>query len=648
MEPDTNLYSPNENNEIIRENSQKILSVLAAHQIALWEYDIPTGKCSFTDDYFRTLGLKEAGVVFKDINDFYHFAYPEDINAYQTAFAKMLASESKASQIQVRCVGEHGEVIWLEDHFLSYKGNEEGDPDKLLAYTVNVTSQCEKEQHIKHLEEHNRKIIEALPEFIFIFDENFFITDVLMAPGTILLHPVEVLKGADGRSIYSPEVSDLFLCNIRECLKDGNLKEIEYPLEVEGSKHYFQARIAPFEGNTVLALIHDIGDRIRRSEELIEAKRRAEDADRMKSVFLANMSHEIRTPLNAIVGFSEIMVLTENEEEKHEYLEIIQKNSNLLLQLINDILDLSRIESGKSEMHFQQVEIAGLVDEVEKVHQLKMKLNVDLKVVRPQGEFWTSTDRNRVMQVLFNFLSNAIKNTETGSITLGLKQEGDWLKLFVSDTGCGIPEEKLPQIFTRFEKLNDFVQGTGLGLSICKSIVERLGGRIEVSSELGQGSTFALYLPYQEIPVEVAERSLSTKIDSESVRHKKILVVEDIESNFAQLNILLKKEYTILWVRNGQEAINSFIREKPDLILMDIRMPVMDGIQATEKIRTISLSVPIIAVTAYAFLYGTATGYSGWMQCSYLQTIFFGETERNDRNLYRIINFLKGDQHSES
>ena len=580
MEPDTNLYSPNENNEIIRENSQKILSVLAAHQIALWEYDIPTGKCSFTDDYFRTLGLKEAGVVFKDINDFYHFAYPEDINAYQTAFAKMLASESKASQIQVRCVGEHGEVIWLEDHFLSYKGNEEGDPDKLLAYTVNVTSQCEKEQHIKHLEEHNRKIIEALPEFIFIFDENFFITDVLMAPGTILLHPVEVLKGADGRSIYSPEVSDLFLCNIRECLKDGNLKEIEYPLEVEGSKHYFQARIAPFEGNTVLALIHDIGDRIRRSEELIEAKRRAEDADRMKSVFLANMSHEIRTPLNAIVGFSEIMVLTENEEEKHEYLEIIQKNSNLLLQLINDILDLSRIESGKSEMHFQQVEIAGLVDEVEKVHQLKMKLNVDLKVVRPQGEFWTSTDRNRVMQVLFNFLSNAIKNTETGSITLGLKQEGDWLKLFVSDTGCGIPEEKLPQIFTRFEKLNDFVQGTGLGLSICKSIVERLGGRIEVSSELGQGSTFALYLPYQEIPVEVAERSLSTKIDSESVRHKKILVVEDIESNFAQLNILLKKEYTILWVRNGQEAINSFIREKPGLILMDIRMPVMDSIQA--------------------------------------------------------------------
>ena len=169
----------------------------------------------------------------------------------------------------------------------------------------------------------------------------------------------------------------------------------------------------------------------------------------MKSVFLANMSHEIRTPLNAIVGFSEIIAVTESEEEKMEYLEIIQKNSNLLLQLINDILDLSRIESGKSEMHFQQVEIAGLVEEVEKVHQLKMKSNVELKVIRPEGEYWTSTDRNRVMQVLFNFLSNAIKNTEKGSITLGLKHEGSWLKLYVSDTGLVYPKRNSPALILK-------------------------------------------------------------------------------------------------------------------------------------------------------------------------------------------------------
>ena len=408
---------------------------------------------------------------------------------------------------------------------------------------------------------------------------------------------------------FHPDDRDLILQFFEEVQK-GNADKLSHKIRVfrENGEctwthvNLFVRKYAPQDKVIELISInYDITDLKQIEEMLVNERDRAEASDRLKSAFLANMSHEIRTPLNAIVGFSEIIAVTESEEEKMEYLEIIQKNSNLLLQLINDILDLSRIESGKSEMHFQQVEIAGLVEEVEKVHQLKMKSNVELKVIRPEGEYWTSTDRNRVMQVLFNFLSNAIKNTEKGSITLGLKHEGPWLKLYVSDTGCGISKEKLPQIFTRFEKLNDFVQGTGLGLSICKSIVERLGGRIEVTSELGQGSMFALYLPYQEIPKEVVERRLPHKKNVDEDKRKKILVVEDIESNFAQLNILLNKEYIISWVRNGQEAINSFIREKPDLILMDIRMPIMDGIQATEKIRTISLTVPIVAVTAYAF-----------------------------------------------
>lgn len=332
------------------------------------------------------------------------------------------------------------------------------------------------------------------------------------------------------------------------------------------------------------------------------AKEEAEESNRIKSAFLANMSHEIRTPLNAIVGFSEIIALTEDEKEKEEYLGIIQQNSNLLLQLINDILDLSRIESGKSEMHCQLTEMSGLVDEVDKVHRLKMKKGVELNVIRPSEEIWISTDRNRVTQVLFNFLSNAIKNTIEGSITFGLVKEEEWVKLYVTDTGCGISKEKLPLIFTRFEKLNDFVQGTGLGLPICKSIVERLGGRIEVESELGQGSTFILYLPNRQVQeVVVGKRENAAGNMGVENRQKKILIAEDVESSYLQINAFLKKEYTILWVPNGEEAVKSFIREKPDLILMDIRMPVMNGIQATAKIRAISQEIPIIAITAYAF-----------------------------------------------
>ena len=595
-----------ENTELLKEKLLKVNSVLAAHQIALWEININTLECTFTQEYFESLGLDKVGIRYQNLEEFCSFVHPDDKHLVSLdGFQKKLDGFEESKVLRVRCVGAHGEIVWLEDHLLSVEKDRSGNPESLLCYTVNVTGQCERETRISRMEERNRKIIQALPEFIFIFDENFFLTDVLMSSDTILLHPVEQLRGADGRTIYSPEVSDLFLRNIRQCLEDGELKEIEYPLDVDDcERHYFQARIAPFEDNKVMALIHDIGDRVQRSNELIEAKQRAEEADRMKSVFLANMSHEIRTPLNAIVGFSEIIALTEDEVEKAEYLNIIQKNSNLLLQLINDILDLSRIESGKSEMNFQLVEMTGLIDEVEKVHRLKMKTAIRLNVIRPDEEIWIMVDRNRITQVLFNFLSNAIKNTHEGAITLGLEVCGEWLKVYVTDTGCGIAKEKLPLIFNRFEKLNDFVQGTGLGLPICQSIVERLGGKISVESEVGVGSTFVMTLPYRQFvlgadgePVEI-----NAHVERRSDGRKKILIAEDTESNFMQINILLKKDYTISWVTNGEEAVNSFLRERPDLILMDIRMPVMNGIQATEKIRTVDIDLPIVAVTANAFL----------------------------------------------
>ena len=595
-----------ENTELLKEKLLKVNSVLAAHQIALWEININTLECTFTQEYFESLGLDKVGIRYQNLEEFCSFVHPDDKHLVSLdGFQKKLDGFEESKVLRVRCVGAHGEIVWLEDHLLSVEKDRSGNPESLLCYTVNVTGQCERETRISRMEERNRKIIQALPEFIFIFDENFFLIDVLMSSDTILLHPVEQLRGADGRTIYSPEVSDLFLRNIRQCLEDGELKEIEYPLDVDDcERHYFQARIAPFEDNKVMALIHDIGDRVQRSNELIEAKQRAEEADRMKSVFLANMSHEIRTPLNAIVGFSEIIALTEDEVEKAEYLNIIQKNSNLLLQLINDILDLSRIESGKSEMNFQLVEMTGLIDEVEKVHRLKMKTAIRLNVIRPDEEIWIMVDRNRITQVLFNFLSNAIKNTHEGAITLGLEVCGEWLKVYVTDTGCGIAKEKLPLIFNRFEKLNDFVQGTGLGLPICQSIVERLGGKISVESEVGVGSTFVMTLPYRQFvlgadgePVEI-----NAHVERRSDGRKKILIAEDTESNFMQINILLKKDYTISWVTNGEEAVNSFLRERPDLILMDIRMPVMNGIQATEKIRTVDIDLPIVAVTANAFL----------------------------------------------
>lgn len=597
-EPATPSLSPSDEIALLKEKNKMLSAVLASHQIAIWEYDYLTESFLFTDEYFRVLGLDKAGIRYHNIEKLSQFIHPDDRDIISPeTFRKKIKDCHEGDTTTLRCIGKNGETIWLEDHFFSILKDREGNPIKLQSYAVNVTSQREKELKVRQLEERSRKVIEALPEFIFIFDDNFFITEVLIADPSNLLHPIEQLRGGDGRTIYSPEVSELFIEKIHECLVDGKLKEIEYPLDVEGlERHYFQARIVPFEDNTVLALIHDITQRVERANELVEAKQRAEESDRMKSVFLANMSHEIRTPLNAIVGFSEIIAMTENPEEKEEYVQIIQQNSNLLLQLINDILDLSRIESGKSEIHLDPADMSAVLEEVGKVHNLKMRYGIELKIERPEKEIWTMTDRNRVTQVLFNFLSNAIKNTENGSITLGMSVEGEWLKCYVKDTGCGIPEDKLSKIFTHFEKVNEFAQGTGLGLPICKSIIDRLGGRVEVQSELGKGSIFSFYLPYYNIHEKGAYESTPGK------KRKKILVAEDIESNYMQINALLSKDYTISWVRNGEEAVNSFLRERPDMILMDIRMPVMNGVEAITKIRSISVDIPIIAVTANAFL----------------------------------------------
>ena len=423
--------------------------------------------------------------------------------------------------------------------------------------------------------------------------------DINNNEGLKAIHDYNFKNQEDYKSSIHPDDFDRVYNKQFKPLLQGKINNFvaAYRRILNGKTFWFNSNVRSYKfnddgtPNRIVSYTSNITQQREKEIELIKVK----EADKLKSAFLANMSHEIRTPLNAIVGFSNIIAEIDDEVERQSYLDIIHKNNDLLLQLIDDILDLSRIESGKSEMQLQPAEICTLIDEVGKVHRLKMKENVEFKVVRPEEEIVTVTDRNRVTQVLFNFLSNAIKNTKQGTITLGMCKEGDWVKLFVRDTGCGISKEKLPLIFTRFEKLNAFVQGTGLGLPICQSIVERLGGRIEVESELGKGSVFALYLPYRQIHSSADEGT------AYKTGQKRILVVEDIEVNFMQINAFLKKEYTILWVTNGEDAVKSFLRDTPDLILMDIRMPVMNGIEATAKIRTMSADIPIIAVTAHAF-----------------------------------------------
>ena len=362
-----------------------------------------------------------------------------------------------------------------------------------------------------------------------------------------------------------------------------------------------------------------ITNRKKMEQELTTAKDLAEESNRLKSAFLANMSHEIRTPLNAIVGFSGILASTEEEEEKQEYVSIIENNNTLLLQLISDILDLSKIEAGTLELNYSNIELNELMRELERGFLLRVKTDaVKLEFVEPAGPCMVYTEKNRLSQLMINLVTNAIKFTEKGSIRFGYEMRENELYFYVTDTGCGIPKDKQQNIFGRFVKLNSFAQGTGLGLSICQTLIERMGGRIGVESEEGKGSTFWFTLPYKPA-VKEDKKQMPKDIQPVSIERNKltILVAEDNASNYKLFESILKYDYHLIHAWDGMEAVEMFRKHNPQIVLMDINMPVMNGYEAAREIRKYSAKIPIIAVTAFAYASDEQkvmeSGFDGYM-----------------------------------
>ncbi|MFT0205863.1 sensor histidine kinase [Bacteroides thetaiotaomicron] len=271
-------------------------------------------------------------------------------------------------------------------------------------------------------------------------------------------------------------------------------KSVECDAVISGS--YF---LLNEEENMVLT-VHDITQLKETEKQLTLAKEKAENADLSKSAFLANMSHEIRTPLNAITGFAEVLASANTEEEKAQYQEIIKMNADLLLQLVNDILDMSKIEAGTLEFVYTKVDINLLLSDLRQLFQMRVNdagKNIQIIAEPSLPSCSIETDRNRVAQVLSNFTTNAIKFTQEGTISIGYEARDTELYFYVTDTGAGIPADKLPEVFGRFVKLNKDKKGTGLGLSISKTIVNKLEGQIGADSVEGKGSTFWFTIPYR-------------------------------------------------------------------------------------------------------------------------------------------------------
>ncbi len=408
------------------------------------------------------------------------------------------------------------------------------------------------------------------------------------------------------------EDRDRVICAYRN-LAEGKVEKVkeEYRVLANDGQHWqidwveaqaaVETRDADGKPLTLVGSSLVITERKKMEEELLTAKDRAEESNKLKSAFLANMSHEIRTPLNAIIGFSNILASVEEEQEKQEYINIIESNNTLLLQLISDILDLSKIEAGTLEFCYSNAELNDIITEIESATRYRTEANgVQLIAERGLPSCPIYTEKNRLMQVLNNLLNNAAKFTKQGSITFGYELRDKQLYFYVTDTGSGIPADKVDAIFGRFVKLNSFAQGTGLGLSICQTIVEHMGGKIGVNSEEGKGSTFWFTLPYKPAQAEGKKEEEHQPITIHKDKLT-ILIAEDNESNYRLFQSILRRDYNLIHAWDGREAVELYKVHNPQIILMDINMPVMDGYEATHEIRKISADVPIIAVTAFAY-----------------------------------------------
>jgi PAS domain S-box-containing protein len=443
--------------------------------------------------------------------------------------------------------------------------------------------------------------------------------DIVDENGTVLFHSENFkrLFGEEGIGkkcweLYRDDKKQCGDCPLKKGITVGETEAYESHgvmggriLEINHTGMIYQGKRA------MLEIFQDITDRKINETELISAKEKAEESDRLKTAFLHNISHEIRTPMNAIVGFCALLGEPEADyQTRQAYIEIIMQGSNHLLSIISDIMDISNIEANLVKIAKNEISLNAALKSLYTQFLPKAnerKIRFICKTGLSDADALIITDSTKLNQILSNLISNAFKFTDKGSVDVEYRKEGYFLQFRVTDTGIGIPKKFHRKIFDRFYQVENsetrLYEGTGLGLAISSAYVEMLGGKMWLSSKPGKGTTFYFTLPYQK--QAAASQPLTEKpVFRDFVFNKKIkiLVAEDVESNFQLISYFLNgANAELLRALTGQEAVDKCISDKSiDLVLMDVKMPQMDGYTAAKLIREANISIPIIAQTAYA------------------------------------------------
>ena len=489
-----------------------------------------------------------------------------------------------------------------------------------------ITERKRAENALRESEAQKRAILEAMPDMMFCLSREGEFLDFYTPSSTMLYTQPEDFMGKHLQETFPTHVVEIFQQSMQRLMTgDSPIQILEYQLDIpkKGIQNY-EARMVMSGKNQILVIIRDITERKRVEVELQKAKESAEAANQAKSYFLANMSHELRTPLNGILGYVQLLKREKNlRESQKSGFDIIERSGNYLLTLINDILDLSKIEAQKMELHESEIHLPGFLTGIAEM----IRIRAQQKGIAFRYETISGlppvihADEKQLRQVLLNLLSNAIKFTEHGGVTLQVgyrhdehplkptsKESTAILRFQVSDSGIGIPPEQLQHIFSPFTQLADHtkkIEGTGLGLAISRELIQLMGSELQVKSVVGKGSTFWFDLKLSAIPEWRREDASRTQhIIGQKGEARTILVVEDAsESRSLLVNLLSLLGFDMLEATNGHEGLEKAREFRPDLIFMDLWMPGMNGLEATRQIRqepTLD-SVKIIAVSADTF-----------------------------------------------
>lgn len=447
------------------------------------------------------------------IDDLPGFIYPDDIKQKMVLMVRRCLETSEVQNIDLSIPGHNAPVIYFQLRLVPMLHK------YVVIYIRNVSQLIEKEKENKDLNHRlseSRTMMELallnskISTYSFNFErfrtcnkvncnhcfQFYGVGNSLLKKNQYICRALTVLRHPEDRSDFFLLFNEIRNKKLKESSVNFRLKEDDGTFrsyEVMGKAQEYDAEGFP---NLIIGCIIDNQERVEYEESLIRAKEKAENADLLKSTFLANMTHEIRTPLNAIVGFSDLLSFETDPEMRENYINLIKANNELLLSLINDVLDISKIESGMMSFAYTDVDLPSLMRDVQSMMQFRVPPGVEF-VLDPCPELVFNIDQNRLVQILSNLLTNAMKYTSAGKISFGYRIVDDWIYFHVSDTGTGIPPEKKEKIFARFVQLDGHKQGIGLGLAICKGLVAKMGGDISVESEVGKGSVFRFTLPIQ-------------------------------------------------------------------------------------------------------------------------------------------------------